>query len=271
MKTTADLSALSLMEIKMTEKMTDVQEIPSAEEFYSAFERIFKECGLTHYVVPQYAERFYALVRYMADEGRKLNVTSITRTEDIICRHFADSVAFADVFEQGASVIDVGTGGGFPSLPLAIVRSDLHITALDSTAKKIRYVEQAAEFIGLEGFKAISGRAEELSAAEGTFRESFDYAVSRAVAAMPVLCELCLPFVRQGGYFVALKGPGGDDEMQRAVSAVDTLGGKFSEKREAILRCGDEALKHYAFILQKSAATPIKYPRNFSKINKKPL
>ncbi len=255
----------------MTEKTTDIQVIPSSEEFYSAFERIFRECDLEQYIIPQYAGRFYVLYRYMATEGRKFNITSISRMEDVICRHFADSVAFADVFEQGSSIIDVGTGGGFPSLPLAIVRSDLHITALDSTAKKIRYVEQTAEFIGLKGFKAISGRAEELSAAEGLFRESFDYAVSRAVAAMPVLCELCLPFVHHGGYFVALKGPGGDDEMQRAVSAADTLGGKFSEKREVLLRCGDETLKHYAFILQKNAVTPIKYPRNFSRINKKPL
>ena len=228
----------------MTEKTTDIQVIPSSEEFYSAFERIFRECGLEQYIIPQYAGKFYVLYRYMATEGRKFNITSISRMEDVICRHFADSVAFADVFEQGSSIIDVGTGGGFPSLPLAIVRSDLHITALDSTAKKIRYVEQTAEFIGLKGFKAISGRAEELSAAEGLFRESFDYAVSRAVAAMPV---------------------------QRAVSAADTLGGKFSEKREVLLRCGDETLKHYAFILQKNAVTPIKYPRNFSRINKKPL
>lgn len=273
MKTAAALTYRLRTEIHMTEKITDVQPVPLPEEFGRAYERIFRECGLQRYVTPYYTERFYALARYMATEGRKLNITSINRTEDVICRHFADSVAFADVFRHGASVIDVGTGGGFPSLPIAIVRGDLHITALDSTAKKIRYVANAAEYLGLDGINAISGRAEVLAAtsAPESLRENFDYAVSRAVAAMPVLCELCLPFVRCGGFFVALKGPGGDDEMRMAVSAVDTLGGKFSEKREVLLRCGDEILKHYAFILQKNAATPIKYPRNFSRINKKPL
>ena len=238
-------------------------------DFEALFTGIFTDCGLKHFISERNIDCFYGLIKYMNTAGKKINVTSITDPGDIICRHFADSVMTAEFIPYNASVIDVGTGGGFPSLPLAIVRPDLKITAIDSTVKKIRYAEGAAAAAGVVNITAAAGRAEELSS--GEMRESFDAAVSRAVAAMPVLCELCIPFVKTGGSFIAMKGPSGDSELQSAQAAIGKLGGEFAEKREYILRAPDEEIKHALFIVRKAYSTPVKYPRNFSQINKKTL
>lgn len=254
---------------KYDESNKDKEIFLERREFEFLFTGIFTDCGLKHFISERNANCFYELLMYMSLTGPKINVTSITDPVGIICRHFADSVMIAEFIPQNASVVDIGTGGGFPSLPLAIVRPDLRVTAIDSTAKKIRYVEGASAASGAVNVTAVAGRAEEMCT--GKMRESFDAAVSRAVASMPVLCELCIPFVKIGGDFIAMKGPAGDGELRASQTAIGKLGGEFTEKKEYILSTESEKITHSAFIIKKVSPTPLEYPRNFSQINKKTL
>ncbi len=251
------------------ELKTDKENFLERRDFELLFTEIFTNCGLKHFISERNLKCFYGLMEYMNTAGRKINVTSITDPVGIICRHFADSVMTSEFIPYGASVIDIGTGGGFPSIPLAIVRPDLKITAIDSTVKKVRYVEGAATASGASNITAVSGRAEEMCS--GGKRESYDAAVSRAVASMPVLCELCIPFVRIGGSFIAMKGPAGDAELCSAQTAIRKLGGELAEKKEYVLCAANEKITHSIFIVRKISSTPTLYPRNFSQINKKTL
>lgn len=253
------------------EKIRQLPPLPDRESFFASLRRSFDEAGLGELLTQEAEERFYILLGYMLDEGSRLNVTAICSLDEIIAKHFTDSAAVAPYLPQGCSVCDVGTGGGFPALPLAIVRPDLRITALDSTAKKIAYVAEGADRLGLDGFRAVSGRAEELGGEGGKLREGFDTVVSRAVASLPVLCELCLPLVRVGGSFIAMKGPSGREELAASGSAIEKLGGAFSAEHETIIRLGEEHLCHPLFVIEKCGHTPTQYPRQFSKIAKRPL
>ncbi len=245
--------------------------LPEREEFFALMRESFSAAGLGELLTSEAEVRFYTLLGYMLDEGSRLNVTAIRSIDEIIAKHFVDSAAVAPYLPQGCTVCDVGTGGGFPALPLAIVRPDLSITALDSTAKKIAYVAEGAARLGLDGFRAMSGRAEELGGEGGALRERFDVVVSRAVAALPVLCELCLPLVRVGGCFAAMKGPSGREELAASDGAIHKLGGVFSAEHETVIALGDERLRHPLFVIEKCGHTPPQYPRQFAKITKKPL
>ncbi len=242
-------------------------EIP--ENFGEILTDIFKENGLAQYAEPQYIEKFKTLTEFLVEYNSHTNLTAIRDIEGIILRHYADSLAGARLIPQGAAVIDVGAGAGFPSLPLAIVRPDLKITALDSTAKKTRFTELAAEKLGLANVIALNGRAEELAGLP-EYREAYDCAVSRALARMNMLCELCMPFVKISGLFLAYKGHF-SEETEEAMNAIDILGGKVTASESADLKQGDTIEKHSVVIIQKNKETPIKYPRNFAKIAKKPL
>ena len=176
----------------------------------------------------------------------------------------------ADIPEN-ARLIDIGCGAGFPSLPLAIFRPDVMITSLDSTAKRIDYVVKTAQKLGLGNVTAIAGRAEEY-ASKADFRESFDMATARAVAAMPILSELCLPFVKIDGVFLAMKASRGEQEAGEAKNAISLCGGRLEELRHVELTLDGEAFESRAIIkVRKTAQTPAKYPRHYSQISKKPL
>jgi 16S rRNA (guanine527-N7)-methyltransferase len=178
-------------------------------------------------------------------------------------------LAVSPYIDENSTVIDVGCGAGFPSLPLAIVRPDLKITPLDSTAKRIKYVQETAEKLGLGNITAIAARAEELAKTDK--RESFDLVTARAVARLNVLAELALPFVKVGGYFLAMKGSAGEDEYKEVEKGIKELGGKLEniEKRELILPDGKQG--RTLILIKKVRETPEKYPRMYSKIVKKPL
>jgi 16S rRNA (guanine527-N7)-methyltransferase len=172
--------------------------------------------------------------------------------------------------QEGASLLDVGCGAGFPSLVLAILRPDLSITALDSTEKRVRYVASAAALLGLVNLKAVCMRAED--GAKGELRESFDAVTARAVARLPILTELCIPYVKLGGVFLAMKGSGGDLELAEAERAIALLGGRVVCMYESHLSNGlGEELTRTVAEIKKVAHTPALYPRHFSKISKKPL
>lgn len=210
-------------------------------------------------------DKWDALTELLTDWNSRINLTAITFPEEIARKHYADSLTAEKYLPQGAELLDVGCGGGFPSLPLGIARGDLKITSLDSTAKKLRFVEAAAEALSLP-VKVLCGRAEELGREE-EYRERFDAVTARAVARLPVLCEWCLPFLKVGGVFVALKGAAGEEELSEAENAIRVLGGQ-TEKVERRTVGGEGRT---ILCIRKISPTPPKYPRAGGQIMKKPL
>ena len=216
-------------------------------------------------------ELLFKLTERMLEVNKSMNLTAITDEESIILKHYADSLTVSVYIPQGAKVIDIGCGAGFPTLPLAIFRPDLAITALDGTAKRIEYVKQTAKMLGLDNVDAIAGRAEEY-ASKAEFREKFDVATARAVAALPVLAELCLPFVKKNGAFVSMKASQGERELEEAKNAIRICGGADATCDKLLLTADGENFETRVIIrTQKIALTPAKYPRHYSQISKKPL
>ncbi|MBR2742377.1 MAG: 16S rRNA (guanine(527)-N(7))-methyltransferase RsmG [Clostridia bacterium] len=225
---------------------------------------IFGECP------DETVESFRRLTEYMTEYNKKVNLTRITEPRDVVRLHYLDCAAIFTAVDitSGASVIDVGTGAGFPGLVMKILRPDIRLCLLDSSNKRIDYLKSAADMLSLSGIDFVHGRAEELSR-ESAYRDSFDFAVSRAVAALPVLCELCMPFVRVGGRFVSLKGSGAHDEAKSAGSAVRLLGGEGARVVPVTIPGGDES--HHLVEIKKSRPTPARFPRKNAVIKKSPL
>jgi len=202
----------------------------------------------------------------LVEWNNKINLTGITDPNEIAIKHFLDSVLplkFMDI-PKNAAVIDVGTGAGFPGVPMKIFRSDIDLTLLDSLNKRIIFLAEACKAADVEA-EFIHGRAEE-SGHNKNLREKFDIAAARAVAALPVLAEYCLPFVKIGGTFAAMKGP--NENYRDGERAVKLLGGEISEVKEYTLPGGD---KRVLIIVKKISVTADKYPRNSGQISKKPL
>ena len=237
--------------------------------FREYFIRVFEKNGLEAYSTDENIRKFYDLTVKMVETNKVMNITALTTEEKIIPLHYADCVKISEWLPRGANIMDIGCGGGFPLLPLAIVRPDLQITGLDSTEKKIKYVENTAKQLGLS-IKAISGRAEDL-AKDPLYREQYDVVISRAVARLNVLDELCLPFVKVGGEFLAMKGSAGIEEMNEANTGIGRLGGKIMEYPEYDLYTADNAEKRFAIRIKKTQKTPIEFPRAFGAIKKRPL
>ena len=221
-------------------------------------------------------EKMYAgFARYaelLCEWNEKMNLTAITDPEGIALKHFYDSVYPFTLLPpaEGVSLIDVGTGAGFPAIPLKIYRGDVKLTLLDGLNKRVNFLKAVSDDIGL-GAECVHGRAEEAGRfiKEGNpLREAFDIAAARAVAELRELCEYCLPFVKVGGRFYALKGKNGLEELAAAKSAVDTLGGKVILAKEYRLPNGDERV---LAVIEKVKPTPEKYPRNAGQMKKKPL
>ena len=192
--------------------------------FSELFCDIFEKNGLSQYATPENIQKFERLTDIMLSTNQSMNITAITDVEKIIPLHYADCVKIAAHIPSNATVLDVGCGGGFPILPLAIVRPDLQITGLDSTDKKIRYVKQAGEQLGLN-IRTLSARAEDVAKLP-EYREGFDVVIGRAVARLNVLDELCIPFVKVGGLFLAMKGLAGADEHKEAEIGIERLSGQ---------------------------------------------
>lgn len=222
----------------------------------------FSCAGIT--ITEKQAEQLQTLFEFMTEYNKNVNLTSITEFQDVVQKHFIDSVLpFSKLkIPECASFIDVGTGAGFPSLPLLIYRPDLKGTLCDSLQKRCAYLEAACAKIGINA-EIIHGRGEELGR---KMRESFDFATARAVAAMPVLTELCLPFVKVGGYFIALKSV--NEDMKAAENAIAKLGGKTEEITDYKLPNGDD---RRVCVVKKISQTPTKFPRSYANITKKPL
>ena len=239
-------------------------------EFKERLERVFAENSLSEYLDDGRARLFYDFTDILLTTNESMNLTAVKDDDGVILKHLADSLIVARHIPNGASVIDVGCGAGFPTFPLAIARPDLKITSLDSTEKKINFVRSTAKRLGLINITAISGRAEDLAKTE--LRESFDVATARAVAALPVLTELCIPFIKVGGKFAAMKAIKADTEIADTERSglFGTLGGERSPKvTEYTLTDGkSEPLSRAVVEVKKLTNTPLKYPRNYSQIVK---
>lgn len=211
-------------------------------------------------------EKYYEL---LVNWNEKMNLTAITEPSDVAVKHFADSLAVLNYIDipSGASVIDVGTGAGFPGLVLKIARPDIKLTLLDSLNKRLVFLNEVITELGLEA-KLIHARAEE-GGQDIDLRECYDFAVSRAVAQLNILSEYCLPYVRLSGSFIAFKGGDADEEIKNASKAIGILGGKKRNvyKFELPSNCGSRTLIE----IEKIKPTPDKYPRMNGKIKSKPL
>ena len=213
-------------------------------------------------------EAFDRFAGWLTEWNKSINLTSITEPEEILYKHFADSVSILAMteFPQGATVIDVGTGGGFPGLPMLIARPDLKMVLLDSTQKKLMFVDRVLKGLSLNG-KTLHSRAED-AGRQLEYRGAFDFAVSRAVANLRDLSEYCLPFVKENGYFIAPKGQKAKEELGQAKKAIATLGGKIEAVKS--FRLGDMGERN-TVVVKKISRTPPYYPRSSAKIAKEPL
>ena len=224
--------------------------------------------GLTKLSLP--TDGIPALTRYadlLVEKNKVMNLTAITEPADIAALHFLDSAALLTLADfRGKAVADVGTGAGFPGLPLRIVEPSIRLTLLDAQNKRIEFLKEVCEDLGLHDVECVHQRAEEFAADR---RESFDLVTSRAVAALPLLCELCLPLVKVGGYFVAMKSVDAGAELDAAAHAIEVLGGAV--ERVADYDIPGTEVRHRAILIKKMRETGKKYPRPFAKIKKAPL
>ena len=222
-----------------------------------------------------FKESLYRLTTHMLEVNEHMNLTTIKEPHDIIIRHYVDSLTVAPHIPEGATVLDIGCGGGFPCLPLALARPDLHITAIDSTEKKIRYVAETATLLGIAPtcLNAVAMRAEEGAAVGGVLREKFNIVISRAVARMSVLGELALPCLKIGGQLIALKGERADEELAEA-KGLSVLGAGAPTVLPCPIAYPDEPDRidrHALVMIEKREKTPKIYPRKYAQILKKPL
>ena len=199
--------------------------------------------------------KFITYKNLLQEWNEKINLTAITEDKEVIKKHFIDCIkAFSEnQFKEAKTLIDVGTGAGFPGLPIAIMKEDLNITLLDSLNKRVNFLNIVKNSLNLTNVTTIHSRAED-GARNKELREKFDIATSRAVANMAVLSEFCLPYVKVGGYFIALKGPAITDELNDAKNAIGTLGGKLIEVIEVSVEGTD--LKHNLVVIKKVKETP---------------
>ena len=212
-------------------------------------------------------ERYRIYYENLEETNKVMNLTAISGEEDVARLHFLDCAAMLNTAElAGKSLIDVGTGAGFPGLALKIACPETELTLLDSLDKRVNFLRDTCEKLGFSDVRCLHARAEE---APKELRESFDFAASRAVARLNLLCELCLPFVKVGGAFIAMKGPEVEEELNEAKKGISLLGGKV-EKCVSYFLPGTD-ITHSLIVIRKVRATPPKYPRRWAQIKKQPL
>ena len=214
------------------------------------------------------AEQFLRYYELLIQKNKVMNLTSITEFDDVVLKHFLDSLMICKIQKLEGSLIDVGTGAGFPGIPLKIMYPDLKVVLLDSLNKRVQFLNEVVRELGLENIKAIHGRAEDL-AKQKIYREQFDYCVSRAVANLSSLAEYCIPFVKIGGYFIPYKSGKIQEELDGGKKAINILGGtveivkEFELPQTDIFRC--------LLYIRKIENSPQKYPRKAGMPTKEPI
>lgn len=238
----------------------------------ASFEKGLEQLSIT--LSGEQKQQFLTYYEYLVEKNKVMNLTAITEYEEVITKHFLDSLAvvktscFKPEKLAGKRLIDIGTGAGFPGIPLKIAFPELEILLLDSLNKRINFLNEVTEMLGLTKINTVHGRAEDYAKQKG-YRESFDFCVSRAVANLSTLSEYCIPFVKQGGCFISYKSGSVDQELIQAEKAVKILGGQ----REEVVRfsLADTDMDRSFVVIRKAKPTPKKYPRKAGLPSKEPL
>lgn len=217
-------------------------------------------------------QQFKLYFKMLIEVNEHVNLTRITEEDEVYLKHFYDSITplftFGAVFKDGTTLCDVGAGAGFPSIPLKILKPGLKVTIVDSLQKRLNFLKDLISELGLTDVELVHGRAEDVGQNK-LYRERFDIVTARAVARMSVLSEYCLPLVKKGGYFVALKGPKAEDELDDGKKALEVLGGKLIKDEELTLPESEE--ERTLVLVQKVKSTPKKYPRQAGTPRRKPI
>lgn len=238
------------------------------QEYTDYIEKTFSDCGMGDLITDEKAEKFYNFSNMLIETNKVMNLTAITDEKDVVLKHFVDSATICKYIPASAKVIDIGCGAGFPSLPLAILREDVCVTALDSTTKRIDFVKRAANVLSLKNINAVVARAEEYVS---DTRETYDICTSRAVARLNILSELCIPYIKVGGSFIAMKAAKADEEYDEAKNAIGRLGCKLDRSESFEFESESEVLSRTMYIFTKTKNTSMEFPRKYSVISKRPL
>lgn len=230
-----------------------------------------EELGLTGRVPQNAPAQLAQYGQMLLEKNQVMNLTAVREPEGVARLHFLDCAALLKYCDfQGKTLIDVGTGAGFPGMVLKILVPSLRVTLLDSLSKRLDWLTEVYENLdGVDSITTFHGRAEEFALEKKGFRDSFDFTTARAVADLRVLCELCLPFVKVGGHFLAMKSTSSDQELENAAHAIKVLGGQVSSVEDYAIP-GTE-ISHRLILIEKQASTPPNYPRRWAKIQKEPL
>ena len=237
-------------------------------EFIKTLYDAFEKNGLSGILNDESAGQLYRFSRKLVETNKLFNLTAITDDEGIILKHFVDCATVVKLIPENAKIIDVGCGAGFPSLPIAILRKDVIVTSLDSTTKKISFINETAREIGINNIHAIVSRAEDHAKQA---REQYDVAISRAVARLNILDEICIPLVKINGLFIAMKSSRGEEELAEAMSGIEKLGCAQHSIDKISLSYNGTEIDRENYVFKKIKQTPLQYPRNYSQISKKPL
>lgn len=213
-------------------------------------------------------DQFNKYMELLLDWNEKINLTAITEKDQIVLKHFIDSLTISDLIDNDSKVIDVGTGAGFPGIPLKIYNETLRITLVDSLNKRVNFLNEVIKELDLKNISAKHARAEEFARLNNQ-RECYDYAVSRAVANLSTLVEYLLPFVRVGGKCICMKGPNIEEELNNSKNALKLLGGEIEEVKGLVLP--DSEMERKIVIIKKIRKTDKNYPRKAGMPSKKPL
>lgn len=240
---------------------------------FTTFSQIFSSAATKNGILaPNEAQmqQFYRFTEHLLEVNAHTNLTAIREPIGIVDKHYIDSLLAMYLIPEGSRVLDLGCGPGFPSIPLAIMRPDLQITALDSTSKKIDFVQKSAEILQLSNLNGVSGRAEDVKLRKELGK--FDVVVSRAVARLNILCELCLPYLKVGGNLIALKGAKYEEELAEATNAIKVLGGESAKtEQKELITAENQAEIRGMIVVELKKEPPAQYPRAYAAILKKPL
>ncbi len=236
------------------------------EKFEEIINKYLKEINIE--LKKEQTEKFYKYMNLLLEWNEKINLTAITEPEEVILKHFVDSLTISKYIEKGSKLVDMGTGAGFPGIPLKILRDDIEITLADSLNKRINFLNEVIKELNLKNIQTVHTRAEEFGKNK-KYRESFDIATSRAVANLSTLSEYLIPLVKPSGKTICMKGSEIKEEVEMAKKAIEILGGKIEQKESFNLPNSD--MKRNLVIIKKVKATPAKYPRKPGMPAKEPI